>query len=757
MATTVKPTPDIVNQLSQILIDTFGDVSKNLATEISKKAVTIANKKTESIFNENLKAKFKESGLLGFTKDLIFKSSSKEKPKEQRLIKEEEGSKKILIDGLTDKGYRDLAEKMPDILKGVFDKFKTKENKEKANTGTEGGGLLSLLPPGIGKLLSGALMAGGGVALLLGGLAALITGLNTDGPFKGLLKILSRVGISGGLKLLEKGALSLIKNLKSFVNAPIKLFQTAYKALRGIFGKSVSKTLTGAIAKTPGLLTKMLGGLVKFIKPLLKRLPLIGTVISLSFAYTRFKSGDVVGGIIDVLSGVATLIPGAGTAISIGLDVLNAFLDAKAGGATGETSQKKAGMIGDFFGKIYDYIGEKLSGAFSWVVEIGKKVIAGNWGEAFVEVAKLVPAMGWVVDLMGGEETVTTAGNAVGGQSINFLKGVKDYIFDKFNKALGWVGKIGELVFSGKWGDVIGELAKVSPGIKWVVDLMGGEETVTEAANQMGTQSINIFQSIKDGIMEKMKPVFGKFIDIGKKLTGGDAYGGIVDLCKITPGLGWLGNLLDSDATKEQFQENMESGNIWGSMSDLFGKVREGILKQMTEGALNALPPSLFGYPIRAKVAQLLGVPIPEGAPTETEWPASMLPGVEESVQSKPTTQSGNEPTPMATGGIVTKPLNAIVGEAGPEAVIPLDKYMSPEGFKLSNNILEKIAYNTANSNDTIINLSKAILQLADIFAKKQSNNVIVAGQNQQQQYPSASQVAASNIDPIRQIRMQFV
>ena len=30
-------------------------------------------------------------------------------------------------------------------------------------------------------------------------------------------------------------------------------------------------------------------------------------------------------------------------------------------------------------------------------------------------------------------------------------------------------------------------------------------------------------------------------------------------------------------------------------------------------------------------------------------------------------------PVPMATGGIVTRPTNAIVGEAGPEAVIPLN------------------------------------------------------------------------------------
>jgi hypothetical protein len=33
------------------------------------------------------------------------------------------------------------------------------------------------------------------------------------------------------------------------------------------------------------------------------------------------------------------------------------------------------------------------------------------------------------------------------------------------------------------------------------------------------------------------------------------------------------------------------------------------------------------------------------------------------------------ERTPMATGGIVSKPTRALVGESGTEAVIPLDKF----------------------------------------------------------------------------------
>jgi hypothetical protein len=803
-------TTTTVDELAKLLAGKF-DISDSLLKELTNKAVGIANKKAE----KTIKERFKEGGVFGLAKDFFTKNKPKEqdnkgilgslkdlfeknkpkeqdnkgilgslkdlfeknKPKEQDLIKEEQKPQKVLIDGITDTGYRDLAEKMPDILKGVFDKTKTKEYKEKTTADIGGGGLLSLLPKGITKLLGGALMAGGGIALLLGGVAALITGLNTDGPFKGLLKILSTAGIAGGLKLLEKGALNLIKNLKSFIEAPVKLFQTAYKGLRGIFGKGISKTITGALAKTPGLLTKMLGGLTKFITPLLKKLPLIGTVISLGFAYTRFKSGDVVGGIIDVLSGLASLVPGFGIPIAIGLDVLNAFLDAKAGGATGEASQKKAGMIKDFFGGIYDFIAEKLSSAFNWVVEIGKKVLTGNWGEAFIEVAKLVPGMGWVVDLMGGEEAVATAGNVMGGQALDFYKGIKNYVFEKINSAMGWIGEIGKKIYDGKWGEVFTDITKIVPGLYWVVNLMGGEEAVATAGNVMGGQAVDLMSSIKDKIMGVFEPIFGKWIEIGKKI-GTDPGAAVVDIIRMIPGLGWMADLLGTDNLSSSINTAVEkagSGDIFGSIAGLFTDISQTIKQKFLDNALALIPDTILGFPVRALIAQKLGLPIPPGTTIKAEgWMAERIAGAAgydqkalenikppETSTSETQTASVTEtpkPKEMAIGGVVTKPINAIVGEAGPEAVIPLDKYMSPEGFKISNDLLGTIANNTATTNETIMNLSRAILQLAGVFDKKQtnSNNIIVNGQNQPQQYPSAAQVAASNVDPIRQIRMQF-
>ena len=116
-----------------------------------------------------------------------------------------------------------------------------------------------------------------------------------------------------------------IKNLLGFVDG--------VKIMIGGFIKSFSKLVAKPIGKIMGKvgakgfftsITKVFG---KFLKPVLKRIPGIGSLISWGFAYSRFKNGDLIGGMIDLASGIATLFPGVGTGIGIGLDILNAFLD----------------------------------------------------------------------------------------------------------------------------------------------------------------------------------------------------------------------------------------------------------------------------------------------------------------------------------------------------------------------------------------------------------------------------------------------
>ena len=232
----------------------------------------------------------------------------------------------------------------------------------------------------------------GPALLILGGLAAFVTGFLSDGPAKGLLKILAKVGIGGGVKWfaskfkgIGKTITSVFKGLGKMLLTPLKgLGDKLLKPLKGLGAKliepgligkmvdtvktkvkSVFSSIKGALLKPfkalkggaiGGIFKKVGGMLFKLLKPVLKRIPGIGSMISWAFAVSRFKSGDVVGGLIDVASGIATLFPGVGTAIGIGLDVLNAFLDTKKGK---EEKVKPAGSgfkMSDFFGKIKDKI-----------------------------------------------------------------------------------------------------------------------------------------------------------------------------------------------------------------------------------------------------------------------------------------------------------------------------------------------------------------------------------------------------------------
>jgi hypothetical protein len=187
-----------------------------------------------------------------------------------------------------------------------------------------------------------------GILAMLGGAGALLLGLLTDGPFKGVLKILSKLGIQGGIKMLMAGAKAFIGTLSKFVTAPFKMVSK-------LFGK--------------GIMGKLLG----FLKPLgkiFKRIPLIGSIISIGFAISRFNKGQNVRGVIDVLSAVVGLLdfvaPGVGFALSFGLDMLNVWMDMK---MADPKNKGKSEM--DVLGEIGKTIGNWIWKNALWIPVIG--------------------------------------------------------------------------------------------------------------------------------------------------------------------------------------------------------------------------------------------------------------------------------------------------------------------------------------------------------------------------------------------------
>jgi hypothetical protein len=377
-------------------------------------------------------AEYKKFAKQVFGKNLTLEPKEEDKKEEGRkdLIKDEEKPQEVILVGFTESASRALKGKFSDIFKGLFDKLKFNFESPKG---------------GIGLL-------GGGLALLFGGLAALVGGLMTDGPFKGLLKILSKAGISGGIKLLEIAAKGFMTSLKGVIQAPIVILKNVAKSIGKIFGANAYKALLKPLRGLTGIFTKMLGGLVKLITPLLKRLPLIGTIISFGFAYTRFKSGDVVGGIIDILSGVATMFPGIGTAIGIGLDVINAFLDVKAGGASPGASKKKTGLLKEWslgLGKLL-YTGIKYIPVVGPLIQAIEDMINGKWLDATYNLVRAIPGIGSLIDIINW---------FTGGQT---EEGIKQGLSNTGKNIQGWLDWLKESI----WEKITGFVTKIFDGVK---------------------------------------------------------------------------------------------------------------------------------------------------------------------------------------------------------------------------------------------------------------------------------------------------
>lgn len=151
-------------------------------------------------------------------------------------------------------------------------------------------------------------------------------------------------GLLGGLsKLIAVGGLLgfLLSGKQEFLFSVVKGFKKVFFDIPGMFKNifSFKGIFSGfkAIGKTGG---KGLG------KTFLKKIPGIGTLLGIFFGIERFKKGDVLGGIGEIASGVASMFPGVGTIISTVIDAALLMRDFKHifGKDKGESIKKSSPM-----------------------------------------------------------------------------------------------------------------------------------------------------------------------------------------------------------------------------------------------------------------------------------------------------------------------------------------------------------------------------------------------------------------------------
>ena len=111
-------------------------------------------------------------------------------------------------------------------------------------------------------------------------------------------------GISGGLKMIKGAGSGLFKGV---MNIGKSVGKFGKNIIKGGGKKVVAKTVTKSVGKGAG-------------KAFLKKIPVIGLGLGAIFAIERISKGDWWGALMELGSGAASMVPGVGTAVSVGLD-----------------------------------------------------------------------------------------------------------------------------------------------------------------------------------------------------------------------------------------------------------------------------------------------------------------------------------------------------------------------------------------------------------------------------------------------------
>ena len=153
----------------------------------------------------------------------------------------------------------------------------------------------------------------GRVGRALGGLRAL--GGRAVGKVGSAL-VMTPMLASVGASAIKDGVSTAAKSAGSVIKSGASVAASA--------GGSVAKTVAGGMAGTSA-------------KTVLKKIPVIGALAGLGFGASRLIGGDVTGAGMEVLSGLASVVPGIGTAASLGID---AALIARDAGVFDKKSQE---------------------------------------------------------------------------------------------------------------------------------------------------------------------------------------------------------------------------------------------------------------------------------------------------------------------------------------------------------------------------------------------------------------------------------
>lgn len=303
-----------------------------------------------------------------------------------------------------------------------------------------------------------------------------------------------------------------------------------------------------------------------------KKIPGLGLLLGLGYGVSRMKTGDVVGGILEIASGLSSTIPGAGTALSFGIDALLAWRDLKSGGS-GAIGK---GTVGDPIQPIVDYV--KKSALVKRFVGIGlgvQRIMKGEVVEGLRDVAVngfyALNPIAWVVDFFNSEQ---------GTQAVDFVatqtKSLFDIVGNWFNTSPTgkWLLRTKDNISKIYKGDVkdgitslAGDFTQLAP-IKWLLESLDiAPATVSVVADKTGNLFQNIYNALNNtplfGYMFKLSAAVGDIID-------GNFAKGFRVFADSVPGMSSLNYIIDLyDTAIPEQQRNQSKNQLGNALSNI--------------------------------------------------------------------------------------------------------------------------------------------------------------------------------------------
>lgn len=162
-----------------------------------------------------------------------------------------------------------------------------------------------------------------------------------------------------------------------------------------------------------------------------KRIPIIGSIVNFADAYQAFETGTPEGilkGILDVTAGIVNFIPGKGTLLSMGIDMLNALLfTTTEETVNGETRVKIswADWYNKFCLQLQNYFPFKQ---IAHLEQGFKMIYNGDFKGGIKELGRSIPTVNFLIDLFDSASVIYQENKSKGGGVKDFFTSIKDSI-----------------------------------------------------------------------------------------------------------------------------------------------------------------------------------------------------------------------------------------------------------------------------------------------------------------------------------------